>query len=60
MPRNGNRPGGGAADSVSIDNAAEFTRRPANTQALPLDNIVVGQRHRDAAELRARLGRAAP
>jgi hypothetical protein len=32
MARNGNRPGGGAADSVSIDSAAEFTRQPISIQ----------------------------
>jgi len=36
MSRNGSRRAGdAAADSVSIDNAAEFTRQPANTQATP-------------------------
>jgi len=64
MSTNGSRRAGDAAtDSVSIETAAEFTRRPSNTQALPLDNIVVGQRHRpddDDAELPARLRRAAP
>jgi hypothetical protein len=47
MPRNGSRRASDAAtDSVSIVTAAEFTLSPPNTQALPLANIIVGQRHR--------------
>src|SRR5262245_23788597 len=54
-PRNGNRPGEGAAHSVGKSiRAAESNRDPAKAQALlPISGIVVGERHRrDMGDLR--------